>query len=45
VARILGPRSALLNEYTITSSATLPNEAPANDNKTLGIDYQSDPAN
>jgi Flp pilus assembly protein TadG len=42
VARILGRGSLGSREYKITSSATLPNEAPANDGKTLGIDYQSD---
>jgi Flp pilus assembly protein TadG len=35
-ARVFGGR-----EYRIVSSATLPNEAPANDAQTLGIDYQS----
>ena len=32
-------RGATLNEYEIKSSATLPSEAPANDSRTLGIDY------
>ena len=42
VARILARGGAASREYQITSSATLPDEAPANDGKTLGIDYQSD---
>jgi Flp pilus assembly protein TadG len=36
-ARALG----MGNEYPITSSATIPNEAPANDSRSLGIDYRS----
>jgi Flp pilus assembly protein TadG len=39
--RILDPDGSPPYEYPITSSATLPNEAPANDSRTLGIDYQS----
>jgi Flp pilus assembly protein TadG len=42
VARILALGSTSSHEYKITSSATLPNEAPANDSRTLGIDYQSE---
>ena len=41
VARILTGWGSASREYKITSSATLPNEAPANKSKTLGIDYQS----
>ncbi|HZV06361.1 MAG TPA: hypothetical protein VE999_14875 [Gemmataceae bacterium] len=40
-ARILNPNGQPPNEYSITSSATLPNEAPASANGTLGIDYES----
>ena len=43
--RILAPNSGLLHEYKIVSSVTLPNEAPANESKTLGIDYKSDTGN
>jgi Flp pilus assembly protein TadG len=39
-ARILNPNGSQ-NEYSITSKATLPNEAPASANGTLGIDYES----
>ena len=40
-ARVLNAGSGTLNEYRIVSTATLPNEAPANRSRTLGIDYQS----
>lgn len=40
-ARVLNPNGWPRNEYAITSTATLPNEAPASADGTLGIDYQS----
>lgn len=41
VARIFDPDGQAPYEYPITSSATMPNEAPANDSRTLGINYKS----
>jgi hypothetical protein len=39
--RLLDPDGKPPYEYPITSSAKLPNEAPANDKRTLGIEYHS----
>jgi Flp pilus assembly protein TadG len=40
-ARVLAAKGQGPFEYAITSSATLPNEAPASPDGTLGIEYQS----
>src|SRR5262249_24773133 len=39
--RILDPDHTWPYEYTITSTAILPNEVPVSAQQTLGIDYQS----
>ncbi len=41
VARLFDPDGAPPYEYPISSTATLPNEAPVSSDRTLGIDYWS----
>lgn len=40
-ARVLNRKGGPRNEYLVTSTAKLPNEAPASADGTLGIEYQS----
>jgi Flp pilus assembly protein TadG len=41
VARMLSPNGGPPYEYPTISIASMPNEAPVSDNRTLGIDYRS----